>query len=123
MFKKIHWSRYLLFSTIGAILYCIAIFYLLKDTSYSRVWLIYLGNALFMLSMAAFVFVFNSRRGQNASSMTMLAAVSITTVMGVIISCLLAWNAAAGFFISIIFPFALKGDQTKERVNSKQAEL
>lgn len=32
-------------------------------------------------------------------------------------------NFAAGSFVSIIFPFTLKADQTKEKVSRKQAEL
>jgi hypothetical protein len=32
-------------------------------------------------------------------------------------------NISFGSFVSILFPFALKGDQTKEKVPEKQAEL
>ena len=32
-------------------------------------------------------------------------------------------NISTGSFVSIVFPFSLKGDQTTERVPSKQAEL
>lgn len=40
-----------------------------------------------------------------------------------IISNAIIGNLSAGSFVSIVFPFALKSDQTKEKVPRKQAEL
>lgn len=169
MFKKFHWRHYLAHAFVAAILYIIPVFIFIKDTAYSQTWLLYLGNFLFMITMAVFLFAFNRRRGKNASSMAMFTASNITAVMGIIIACLLCFilisimipglfhsgppdkvltgapantiqdkthgllwmvfgnavigNVATSFFVSIIFPFALKGDQTKEEVPPKQKEL
>jgi len=169
MFKHIHWTHYLLHAVIAAILYVIPVAVFIGDTTYSNTWLLYLGNALFMIVIAAFLFRFNGRRGKNASSMSMFAASNITSVMGILIACLLCFilitimipglfqagppdkvlrgapantvqdktkgllwmvfgnaiigNVSTGFFVSMIFPFALKGDQTKEEVSPKQKEL
>lgn len=169
MFKHIHWTRYLVFSILAATLYAIPVAVFISDATYSKAWLLYLGNALFMITIAAFLFRFNRQRGKNASSMTMLKAANITSVLGILIACLLCFiliaimipglfhpgppdktlqgapantiqdkahgllwmvfgsatigNVVTGFFVSMIFPFALKADQTKESASPKQKEL
>src|SRR5258708_1995073 len=169
MFKNADWSHYLIYAFLAAIIYCIPVFIFLNDTSYTRAWLLYTGNALFLFTMVTFLLSFNRKRNKNASSMSMLGAGLITTVAGIMISCLLCFlllsimvpglfhagtpekvltnapantvqdkakgllfmifgsatigNFAAGLFVCIIFPFAIKGDQTKEKVPSEQARL
>ena len=161
---------YLIYGLLAAVVYCIPVTIFLFNPEFSQGWLLYLGNLLFLFVIVAFLFAFNRKRSENASTMAMLAAGHITTVCGIVISCLLAFilflimvpgylgagttdkvltgqpantvddktrglsfmvfataiigNIAAGSFVSIIFPFALKADQTRERVpRRKQAEL
>jgi uncharacterized membrane protein len=169
MFKNPHWTRYLAYAVTAAIIYSLAVAFFLQDSTYSESWLLYLGNALFMVVIVLFLFSYNRRREKNARSMAMLKAGFVTSTMGVIISCLLCFillsimipglfhsgtpdkvltgepvntvpdkthgmlfmifgsaiigNLAVGMFVCIIFPFTLKGDQTKENVSSEQAEI
>ena len=169
MFKNVHWRHYLTYAIVAAFLFGLAVLIFLMDTSYSRAWLLYIGNALFLFTIAAFLLSFNRRRDRNASSMTMLTAGFITSGAGIIIACLLCFillsvmipglfhagepgkvltgapantvldkthgllfmifgsatigNGAAGLFVCIIFPFAIKGDQTKEKTPPDQARL
>ena len=169
MLKDIHWKHYIKYGIIAAILYGIPVFYLLQHTRYSQIWLLYLGNALFMATVASFLLIFNRHRDKNASSMSMAFAGAVVTVLGVILSIFLCFillssmvpglfhsgppgkvltgapantiqdktdglifmlfgnaiigNFAAGLFVSIIFPFTLKGDQTKEKVAPHQSQV
>jgi hypothetical protein len=160
MFKQINWKRYFPFALVAAVIYCIPVFFFIRDASYTQSWLLFLGNILFLFVIATFLFSFNRRRHENAGSVTMLAAGHIVTIMGIVISVLLCTllmillipglfttghaakvladapdntvkgntgglvfeiiadaivgNMSTGSFASIMFPFALKGDQTKE---------
>lgn len=163
MWKKIHWQRYLAYAIVAAILFAIPVIFYLIKANYTQAWLLYLGNFLFLFVITAFLFSFNKRRKHDASTISMLTAGHITTLMGVVIACLLCLilvlvlgvsehkvlaqapantikgkaggmnfiifanavfgNIVAGSTASIIFPFVLKRDQTREAVPRKQAEL
>ena len=168
MLKGIHWKYYIKCAVIAAILYCIPVFLFLRTTTWSQTWLLYLGNALFMVTIVGALIGFNRRRRGNASSMSMVLAGVITTILGIIISiaiCLLLLsveipglyqsgapdkilkgepvnsvpdrsrgpvylvlfnsfmgNISTGLFVCIIFPFTLKGDQTKEEASPGQSK-
>lgn len=167
--RIIHWPLYIKFAALAAIVYCIPVFFFLRDATYSSAWLLYLGNLLFLFPIMFFLIRFNQLRKQNASSVAMLTAGHIATAIGIVIACILCFilillmvpgwldagsadkvlqqapantvddktkglafmvfsdaivgNVSAGSFISIIYPFTLKGDQTREKVPRKQAEL
>lgn len=122
MFKRIHWSRYFLFSILAAVLYCVVIYFFLTDTTYSRVISCLLCFALVVRMVPG---LFDSGPPQKVLEGAPANTVHDKTrgFLYMIFGGAIIGNAAAGFFISIIFPFALKGDQTKERVDSKQSEL
>lgn len=168
MFKGIHWRRYTPYAVAAAMLYCIPVFFYIRDASYTKSWILYIGNFLFLLVIAVFIFSFNGKRHKNAGSVTMLASGHITTVMGILFSLVLCalllvifipgifhtapgkvlanapantvtgntnglvftvfanaivGNMAGGSFVSIMLPFTLKGDQTKESTPPQQREL
>lgn len=89
MFKKIHWKQYLPYASVAAIVYCIPVIVFLRNASYTQSWLLYLGNFLFLAVIVTFLFSFNRKRHQNASTVSMLAAGHITTVMSILISVLI----------------------------------
>ena len=74
---------------IAAILFSIPVFFFLKGISWSQSWLLYLGNALFMVVVAVTLVLFNRQWKSNASSTSMVLAGVIVTVLGIIISCLI----------------------------------
>lgn len=170
MNKPFNPRPYLIYGLLAAVVYCIPVVIFLSNPEYSQAWLLYLGNLLFLFPVIAFLYAFNKRRSENAGTLVMLASGHITTVIGIVISCILAFlllvimvpgyldggttekvltgepantvydktrglsfmvfataivgNISAGSFVSIIFPFAMKADQTRERVpRRKQAEL
>jgi hypothetical protein len=91
VWKKIHWQHYLGYAIAAAIVYAVPIIFYLKQASYTNAWLLYLGNFFFLFVITAFLFSFNSRRNQDASTVTMLTAGHITTAMGVVIACFLCF--------------------------------
>jgi hypothetical protein len=169
MFKRIHWSHYVRFSLTCAILYSAAVFFFLLDTRYSRTWLLYTGNVLFLLTLITFVFVFIRKHGQNATALTTVAATQITSLLGIALSFLCCFilvlimvpglfhsgtpgkvltgapantvedkahgllfeifgnaalgNFSMGFFVSIIFPFTLRGAASRESPGVNESEL
>lgn len=156
MNKPFNPKPYLVYGLLGAIVYCIPVAVFLSDPGFRNAWLLYLGNLLFLFAIVAFLFRFNKKRSENASSLVMLAAGHIATAAGIIISCILAFlllvilvhgaddvlsdktrginfmvfataiigNLSTGSFVSIVFPFALKADQTREQVpRREQGEL
>jgi len=168
MFKRIHWRQYVPFAVIAAIVYCIPVFFFIREANYTQSWLLYVGNFLFLFVIVAFLVSFNRKRNENAGSVTMVAAGHITTIMGILSALVLSalllvifipgifhaeagkvlqnapantehgntnglvfkvfanaivGNMATGSFVSIMLPFTLKGDQTKESTPRQQREL
>jgi lysylphosphatidylglycerol synthetase-like protein (DUF2156 family) len=160
MFKKINIVRCLLFGTIAAIVFAIPQFFYIRSSTYSESWLLYLGSFFFFIAIVLYTVLFNKAKEGNANTVTMVFASHVTTVIGVIVSCILTFillsvmipgylhagpaavaspdtpineihdktnglsfrafigatiiNFAFGSFASIIFPFSIKRNQTKE---------
>lgn len=170
MNKPFNPKPYLIYGLLGAVVYCIPVTVFLSNPDFSQGWLLYLGNLLFLFAIVAFLYAFNRKRSENAATLAMLTAGHIATLIGIVISCLLAFillvimvpgylgpgeaekvltgepanttddktrglsfmvfataiigNLSTGSFVSIVFPFAMKADQTREKVpRRKQAEL
>lgn len=90
MFKKEYLSSYLIYGMLSAILFCVPMIIFLSAAKYSAVWWLYVGNVLFLLSIIFFMIRFNKKKGEDASTQTMIAAGHITTVTGIIISIIVA---------------------------------
>lgn len=89
MFKTHPILKYLKYSILAAIVYCITVFIFIKQESFSGSWILYTGNMLFACVIAVFILQYNKTRDQNASAGKMIFAGNITTVMGIIISCII----------------------------------
>ncbi|MEO8413569.1 MAG: hypothetical protein ABI472_07905 [Ginsengibacter sp.] len=73
------------FGIVSAILYCIPVIFFLKGRRFSDTWLLYLGSALFLVS----VFVFGIMNdGKNADAKITYDGFFVT-ILGVIFSCIL----------------------------------
>lgn len=89
MFKTHPILKYLKYSIVAAILYCITVFIFIKQGSFSGSWILYTGNMLFACVIAVFILQYNKGRDQNARAGKMIFAGHITTVMAIIISCII----------------------------------
>lgn len=90
MFKKEYLSSYVMYGILSAILFCIPMLIFLSSAKFSTTWWLYVGNVLFLLSIIFFMIMFNKKKGEDASTQTMVAAGHITTVVGIIISIIVA---------------------------------
>jgi hypothetical protein len=87
-------ALYFKYSLACAILFCIPMFIFLSDQTYTKTWLLYLGNALFLVGVFVFMVFFNNRKNENASTQTMMVAGHTVTIMGMIIAFIIAFIAA-----------------------------
>lgn len=102
MFKKEYLSSYLTFSILAAIAFCIPMIIFVSSDNFRSAWWLYVGNILFLLSIVFFMLSFNRKKGEDASTQTMVAAGHITTALGIIISLIVA-VAALLIFVPDIF--------------------
>lgn len=91
MFKKIDIRSTLISATIAAVLYSTlaGIFIYLASYRYSS--LLYFGSVLFGIVMWIHTIRDNKKRGENESTVALIFASNMTTVAGVIISCLICF--------------------------------
>jgi hypothetical protein len=90
MFKKEYLASYIKWGIISAIAFCIPMLIFMKSSDYRSAWLLYLGNAMVLVVTAIYMLVFNKNQNENASTQTMMAAGHIATLIGIIISCIVA---------------------------------
>jgi hypothetical protein len=102
MFKKEYLFSYIKWGLISAIAFCIPAIIFIKSADYRSAWLLYLGNVLFLVAIAFYMLVFNKGQRENASTQTMMATGHIATIVGIIISCIVAVIALV-IFIPDVF--------------------
>lgn len=102
MFKKEYLSSYLIFGILSAILFCIPMIIFVSSAKFSSTYWLYVGNVLFLLSIIFFMLSFSKKKGEDASTQTMVAAGHITTAVGIIIS-IIAAVVALLIFVPDIF--------------------
>ena len=86
MFKKAELVKLSKYAIIPAVLYCIPLLFFIKDETYRQTWLLYLGNALFLVSL--FIICIVTSRQKNTTSPTSTNGWTIT-IIGTIFSCVL----------------------------------
>jgi len=102
MFKKEYLSSYIKSAVISTILFAIPMIVFLKSADYHNTYWLYVGNFLFLLSIAVFVLSFNKDKGENASTQTLRAAGHIATFFGILLSVVVA-TIALVIFVPDIF--------------------
>ncbi|MEP6595625.1 MAG: hypothetical protein ABJA71_06740 [Ginsengibacter sp.] len=90
MLKNHPIKSYLVYSVPAALLYSVLAYLFIRNQTFNSLWILYIGNALFGCCIALFVILYNKRRKENASTETMMVAGNITTIMGVIIACIIS---------------------------------
>ncbi len=90
MFKKEYLVSYIKWGVVAAFIYCIFMISFIKSDTFGGTYLLYIGNVLFLVVIALYMLSFNKSKGENASTQTMTAAGHIATIIGIIISCIVA---------------------------------
>jgi formate/nitrite transporter FocA (FNT family) len=103
MFKNHPIKSYLLYSVIAAVAYFIVVCIYLRYPYFSSIWMLFVGNILFAIVIAIFIWMYNRTRRENANTSLMVAAGHITTVMGILIACALI------LLTYLLFPHLING--------------
>lgn len=163
MSNKSQFSSYLTYGLISAILFCIPATFFIRSGDFRQIYLLYLGNALFLIGILLFLLQYNKKRAENASTSSMLISGHLTAVTGIVIACILSLllvfifspdvfsshpdtvlenanpaqqgigkprgvlfvlfmdaiigNFCTGSFVSLLFPYTIKKDQTKDKAS------
>lgn len=99
MFKRIDIWTNLRNGVIAGIAFSLCAFLYIREVDYADTWLVYLGSVLFFTLIIIDVVQFNRRRGKNANTVTMVFSSHVTTIIGVIVACLLSF-----ILLSIMVP-------------------
>ncbi|MEO8821431.1 MAG: hypothetical protein ABI267_01150 [Ginsengibacter sp.] len=88
MFKKNQIRSFIIYSIVAAIIYLFFVVIFLKDDSYTKTYILYIGNMIFALVMVVFIVNFNNKRDNNSHTQMVIASGMQTALIGTIISCL-----------------------------------
>jgi NAD/NADP transhydrogenase beta subunit len=91
MFKKINWRTTIRTAVFAALLFCIPVFVYIQYGNYTGSWLLYLGSFLFMAVLWMHTLAENKRRRANESTIALVFASHVTTVLGILISCAISF--------------------------------
>lgn len=82
-------KKYFFRALIAACIYCITVVIFLMNEKYQSIWILFLGNALYMLSIGAFVFLKNKNK-RNQSPVASSISGHILSFTGAAISVILS---------------------------------
>lgn len=91
MFSKKYLASYFINGLLAAVAFCITVLFYLKTPEFQDTWLLFVGNALFLVVITIFILLFNKKNSENASTQNMNAAGHITTIVGVVLSCIISF--------------------------------
>ncbi len=90
MFSKRFLSTYLFRGLIAAAVYCITVVVFLYQRQFQSIWLLFLGNALFLFSVIAIVYIYNARKRTSESSVNSAISGHMLSITGATLSVILS---------------------------------
>lgn len=99
MFKKELLKTYIGYSVLAAVLFSIPMIEFVRSANFNATWWLYVGNALFMVAIAFYMLHHIQGKKEGASAGSMVIAGHITTIAGIILSCIISF-----IVISIYIP-------------------
>jgi hypothetical protein len=82
---------YFKYSIIPALIACIPMFFFLKDARFSETWLLYLGDALFLICMIVVMLTLNRKAAENPATGSLLIVGHVITIFSIVIVALVAF--------------------------------
>jgi hypothetical protein len=120
MFKKMNLATSLIYGGIAAVLACIPVFFYIREASYTQSWLIYMGSFFFAVVIAIHTLRENKKTGGNESTVFMVFKSHVTTLMGVIMACIICFL----LLVTMVPGYLTEGPAGKQMrdapVNSKE---
>ena len=101
MFNKSFIKTYLLRATIAAAIYSITVIIFLIQKQFQSIWLLFLGNALYMIAIAGIVYI--NRKMQKFSGSPVTSAISghILSLTGAVLSVIISLLLYFLFYVGI----------------------
>jgi hypothetical protein len=91
MFKKLNIRATIISGLIAAILFCIPAFIYIRSAYYEQSWLLYIGSFLFMAVMWVHTIRDSQKRDNNESTVALVFASHMATIVGIIFSCIICF--------------------------------
>jgi hypothetical protein len=88
---------YFKYAILPALIACIPMFFFLRDARFSETWLLYLGDALFLVSMIIVMVILNKKTEENAATGSLLIVGHAITIFSIVIV------AIVGFILLLVF--------------------
>ncbi len=101
MTLKTFFKTYVLRALIPAAIYCIAVVIFLMKESYTSIWILFLGNVIFMISLAIWIYIINRSEKFEGSPVTSTFSGHILSITGAAIAVILS------VILYFIFDFAV----------------
>jgi cobalamin synthase len=89
MLKDYPVKSFIVYAIISSIVYLIPAIIFIEKETFAAIWLLYLGNAFFLVSIFAFMLIYKAPSNKNTAKLFMLFSGHIVTVMAIILSCVL----------------------------------
>lgn len=118
MFKNLKVLPLVKYGFIAAALFSVPMIFFVRESTFSQSWLLYLGNFMFMLSVAAYMVYFSERKNENASTTSHLLTGHVVTVIGVILAVIISLIA-----LSILVPGIFQSGQADQVLERAPAQV
>jgi hypothetical protein len=107
LFNSAHIVEYIIYGLLASICYICFVLLFLNEHEYQNLYYLYIGNFLFMLAIGMHVYQLTSRPFEGRKSMYMWIAGQISTLAGVLLSCVMILAAMAFLFNYLFRPSAV----------------
>jgi hypothetical protein len=114
MLKKVNIRSTLTYGLIGAVAFCIPIFFYIQSANYEDSWLLYLGSFFFMIVASIYTMQDSKKRRNNESTIALVFSSHLTTITGIILSCIIC------LLMLIIFVPGYLGDGPADKVLTQE---
>jgi heme/copper-type cytochrome/quinol oxidase subunit 4 len=89
------------YSVLAAVLYTLTAIYFINSARFQDTWILYVGNVLFGVAVSLFMLRHIAVRKEGGSTASMAMVGHVVVIIGVVLSCLLAFVALAVFIPDI----------------------
>ncbi|MEP6674792.1 MAG: hypothetical protein ABJA78_06545 [Ferruginibacter sp.] len=104
VFDRQHIREYFVYGSIAAVLYMIPVWFFLADAEYKNLYYLFIGIALFMLTILCYAYKLVYRPYERKRSVAMLTAGHLATISGIAIALLLVLISVLIFFPHLSIP-------------------
>jgi hypothetical protein len=85
------WKQRVQFALPGAIVFCIPAVFYIRDAAYRQTWLLFLGVFFFLIVATITTLIDSRKRKQNVKAVRLMFDSQLTTIISIIITCILCF--------------------------------